>query len=223
MKFGGYILLAFVILVIVSCKDNNTEKDDNFIDLSTYCKNQYDSIIIPSLNIDNLILSDDQNEIRILEQSFVFRFGRLFIIKETTIGWKCFRYNYWHTSIDDVFSIKIDTFNVESIVPKSGWANFVNMMDSLKLCSFTDQSSIEGWKEKDISDGTYYLLDFNCNNKRVCYYYHCPELYPEYENSRQMTSLIKLLEKEVEFNSNRLPAAVELERTLKMKNKNELQ
>jgi hypothetical protein len=218
MKLKSYFVLLIALMIFVSCNREITEKT-NFFDLPTHLINQYDSIIIPSLNLDQINPNSNLKEIRILEQSFVFRFGRLFIIKETVLGWKCFRYSYWHTSTDDVFSIKIDTFNVESIIPHSGWNDFINKIDSFNLSSFTNQRNIGGWKEKDINDGTYYLLDFHYQKKRHCYYYHCPELYTEYKNSVQMTDLLNYLNKEIEFNFDRIPAAVELDIILKRKKK----
>lgn len=208
MKKYIVILFAFTLL---SCQFNRTTNSSEGTDtILHYYSGYYKKKISASLNLNNLENSSDSLEIRIWSKAGVKRFGQLIIIKKNYIGWNCFVYLYLEKLNIDPFEIQIDTFSVEKRVPKSGWPIFLNEINKYKIYDLPNQEDIKGWKDKEISDGTNYAVEFIKHGKYKIYHYHSPDLYLEYSNSKQMVELLSLLKQEINFNEHDMPASLQL-------------
>lgn len=161
-----------------------------------------DSISL-QLNLNTLELSSNFFELRFWNKFLIKRCGQLLIFKiDNKNNFYCYNYLYWDSKKVNSYTPKVDTFTVIRKNPKSGWKNLISLLLKQKILELPNYNSIKGWKNKDISDGVDYFVEYKYKGYYHKYYYFCPELYKNYWNSKQMLMIISILKKELDYDDN---------------------
>ena len=202
------IIFSFIILLIPACKQTTKENqvDKDIQNKPYYFTGDYKEKIYSGLNIGPINSDENSFEIRIWSKVAIRILAQLTVIKHNKNGFSCFNYicitNYQN---GNYFKPRVDSFVVYRRLPISKWNKFIYNLDKLKLFDLPEQDDVQGWKDKLISDGISYAIEFVYKGKYGIYHYHCPYEYTEYWNSKQMTLILDYLRKEIGFDEERLP------------------
>lgn len=147
------------------------------------------------LNLKDLRLGVDSFELRIYE-SGMWTPEKLYIVKKEDSTWTCSIYYYWArctlfdgnekypmSYIDMISHTVIDSCEFKNVIPKYGWNNFADSLNSFSPFSFISQREIPKFNDR-VNDGTSFSFEIATHNKYKYFSYHCPDAYIDKDNVR---------------------------------------
>jgi hypothetical protein len=151
---------------------------------------------VKQLKIDSLQTGYDSLQIRVWYDYSLSDVRKLLIIKRTNSSWTAASYimsAVWNASN---FTETVKTKKIEVVNPKNGWDNFLHSLFALGIETLPNMTSIPGLSDK-WTDGISYHIEIATQKQYRFYSYHLPDKFKdEFQEAKNMVSILKLVEKE---------------------------
>jgi hypothetical protein len=145
------------------------------------------------LKLDSLESGFDSMQIRIWYDYELLVNKELIVIKRKDGKWSADDYEMvvdWD-AFKDTETIK--TKKMKSLVPKSGWDNFINDLLSLKIKSLPNMKDIPGLQD-NWDDGVTYNVEIATKKQYRFYSYHMPDKFGDkFWQAKNMTDILSLI------------------------------
>lgn len=149
------------------------------------------------LKLDSLESGFDSLQIRIWYDYALLINRELIIIQRTKGKWTADRYEMvvdWD-SFKNTETIK--TNKIKSVIPKSGWDNFINELLSLKIMTLPNMDDIQGLVD-NWNDGVTYNIEVATKKEYRFYGYHLPDKFEDkFWQAKNMTRILSLISTEL--------------------------
>ena len=147
------------------------------------------------LKLDKLENGFDSLQIRIWYDFALSNKDKLLILKYKNSKWKGFYYSLnveWNAY---KLTNKVKKARKFEVQPKSGWESFITKIFENKIESLPNMKDINGLVDR-WSDGKTYSIEIATKSKYRFYKYHLPEKFLEFEEVKNMTEILKVIESE---------------------------
>ena len=204
------LIIIFLSILLFSCdgKDNSSiSKPSSKVDTTTIFKKEIPTYKIggvdlfyelkkqkeKQLKLDSLESGFDSLQIRIWYDYALLTNRELIVIKRTNHKWTADHYEMiveWDALRN---TETITTNNVKSLIPKSGWHDFITKLSDLKIMTLPNMNDIPGLVDK-WHDGVTYNIEVATKKQYRFYGYHLPGKFEDkYWQAKKMTEILTLV------------------------------
>lgn len=157
-----------------------------------------------SLHLENIEDGHDSLQIRLWYDYQLLQQRKLLVLEKVESKWKAYSYKLlikevWDKENDGYLKYKGENIKIverKEVYPKSGWINFTTDLFRLKIMTLPHMDQIPGLQDMWL-DGVDYNVEVATKNTYRFYNYHLPEKFLKYWQAKNMLSILKLVQDEL--------------------------
>jgi hypothetical protein len=245
MKKSFFDLAVIFLFVLISCKEKDKSAQivaqlnptDTFLFEFPNRKGVFDSTLYKQINyydsslgFESLEKGFDSIQIR-LWYGGSFTGERIVILSNKNNKWASeiskISYStnpeYKRKSFDNYWEQSIPLRNIEYRTPKSGWNKFISQLLKLNILTLPQENNIKDFQKISTTDGDGVSVEVALKNVYRYYSYSNPDMYPQYEEMKNVSHILNLIDEEFrleklwDYTNQEVPTVVPTVDTTKVK------
>ncbi len=198
----------FYLMMLAGCKEHKFTRDIAPALLNKPSAKRESSykillLLADSLKLDRIENGYDPLQIR-LWVGGAFTHEKVAVFKRDVNG--------WHTSLitfdphyDERKPDSLLFFTKKATLPNRNiqWPAFIDSLIDCNIMGLRDQSELQGYE--DPTDGISYIVEVATKTKYHLYSYHEPEVNLSFKDARQMTEIVKIVERNTGYDFEEIP------------------
>lgn len=198
-------VLQILIIGLFSCTGRTANHNSEFTrEISRYDNGDVDLLYkltqdkARQLKLDAIENGYDSIKIRVWYNYSLINNRKLLVLSNRNGVWSGTLYKMTVNWDPQINKETIETIEKGQVVPRTGWANFINKLYELQILTLPDMDDIQNLRDNWL-DGVDYNVEIATKNQYRFYEYHMPDKFQdEFWQAKNMMGILNLIQDEFE-------------------------